>query len=210
MSGLPQFRRFGDGNCFFGSLNAGQPHGPGRIYVEATGETVSEVVDDVISSNSGRWDNGKLNGRGMQLFPNGDRYEGLFKDHLFEGLGVCTWKDGSIYEGEWSQGKRAGLGALWDSQGKLDECGQRTDGKFVDSCAVPMRLIPQGKLLSAAGQFACTFTAMRCVRHCTIDCSLCHSLSCLLCVMCSSTSEARSSERLRAASEGLILRRPTE
>lgn len=43
--------------------------------------------------------------RGVLALKNGDKYDGEFKDGLFEGYGKYFWKDGSWYEGTWKDGK---------------------------------------------------------------------------------------------------------
>ena len=45
--------------------------------------------------------NGKPNGKGVFNSPNGDTYEGSFKDSLANGFGNFTQKDGTIFAGEW-------------------------------------------------------------------------------------------------------------
>ena len=41
---------------------------------------------------------------------NGAVYEGEVVDGKREGYGVCSWKDGSKYEGEWKNDKANGKG----------------------------------------------------------------------------------------------------
>lgn len=85
------------------------------------------------------------------LFTNG-RYEGAFHEGQMEGLGVISWKSGERYEGEWAVGKFSGLGVQWNKDGELVRCGRWAHGEFVECRAVPLRLLPEGTHLSAAGQ----------------------------------------------------------
>lgn len=54
-------------------------------------------------------------------FPNGERYEGNFCDEHFHGIGVYTYQDGSVYEGNWHRGTRFGHGHLRSSEGWVYE-----------------------------------------------------------------------------------------
>ena len=67
-----------------------------------------------------------------------------------DGVGVMSEVDGMRYEGEFRD-QPWGLGAQWDKGGKLTHCGRCMDFTFIESCPVPLRLISQGKYLSAAG-----------------------------------------------------------
>ena len=49
----------------------------------------------------GYWKNGKLHGKGTQIYSNGDVYEGNFKDGSWDGYGIYIWADGSSYKGDW-------------------------------------------------------------------------------------------------------------
>jgi len=42
-----------------------------------------------------------------------DKYEGNFKKGLPHGMGVYTWSTGEIYDGNWQEGKKEGLGKLF-------------------------------------------------------------------------------------------------
>lgn len=138
---------------YIGSLNAaGQPHGLGATFHPDGSPEVTLQNHETDAGNGGRWIDGALYGRVTQLFEDGEGYEGLFRDDLREGIGVFSWKSGERYEGQWAAGKRSGLGAEWNKDDNLSECGRWADGKLVERCAVPLRLIPEGKFLSEAGQ----------------------------------------------------------
>ena len=48
------------------------------------------------------------NGRGMERYSNGNRYEGEFRNGKPDGKGVYTWANGEVYEGEWKMGLKEG------------------------------------------------------------------------------------------------------
>jgi hypothetical protein len=52
-----------------------------------------------------------------QAWPNGDRYEGEYKEKQRHGYGVFSWASGIRYEGEWQQGKLHGRGILITADG---------------------------------------------------------------------------------------------
>lgn len=160
-----------NGSHYIGELNVdGQPHGQGASFHPDGSPFVTLLVDAADVGKSGRWVNGGLHGPATKLHPNGDRYEGLFKDDRFEGLGMYCWKDGARFEGELVANFR-GLGARWDKEGKLDRCGRWEDTKLVESRAVPLRLLPEGKYLSAAGQSAATAARVSCIALiCSVRC----------------------------------------
>lgn len=39
-------------------------------------------------------------------------YSGQWKHELRDGFGVCKWKDGKVYEGNWQRGLMHGRGRL--------------------------------------------------------------------------------------------------
>jgi len=67
---------------------------------------------------------GQRRGHGVQLYANGDRYEGDFQDWKTTVKGVLVKKNGERYEGEFRNGQMNGKGVL------VDAGGTRTAGKF--------------------------------------------------------------------------------
>ena len=68
-----------------------------------------------------------MNGTGLLQYPNGDRYEGEFKDDLPHGNGVHEWSRGNTYEGEWLKGKPHGEGVFLNN-------GARYAGTWQNGC----------------------------------------------------------------------------
>lgn len=123
---------------YVGALNEqGQPNGQGANFLSDGSPAITPLVDAADASKSGRWMNGKVQGRATQRYPSGDRYDGMFKDGDFEGLGVFNWKDGSRYESEWAAGERNGFFAQWNSHGEPDGCGRWAE-HALHLCAVPL------------------------------------------------------------------------
>jgi hypothetical protein len=96
-----------------------------------------------------RSDDGQREGRGTFTFTNGNFYTGDFRNGLFHGRGVMTWKSGSIatYDGAWENGKQRGYGvemyrrsvisrfsidAFLNSLGRLFRRGEAYRGEFAD------------------------------------------------------------------------------
>ena len=51
-----------------------------------------------------------MNGKGTLISPNGDKYEGEFKDHVLTGRGIFTAVSGYIYMGDFKNGQYNGNG----------------------------------------------------------------------------------------------------
>ena len=62
-------------------------------------------------------ENGKPNGLGYLIYPNGGKYVGGWKDGIRIGQGTETDKDGRKYVGEWKDGERNGQGTYTWSDG---------------------------------------------------------------------------------------------
>ena len=57
-------------------------------------------------------------GRGNYTYPDGDKYEGEWKNGEFHGQGTYTSPDGSKFEGEFKDGKRWN-GIIFDKEGNI-------------------------------------------------------------------------------------------
>ena len=67
----------------------------------------------------GEWDIDKnvRHGRGIQIWPDGAKYSGYWKDDKAEGKGKLYHSDGDIYEGDWANDKPNGYGIYTHSDG---------------------------------------------------------------------------------------------
>lgn len=107
----------------------------GGIY---TGETRNEVPDGDGRfekggmTYSGKWTAGRLE-RG-KVESRRYVYEGELMNFMFNGYGVCRYKDGSTYWGYWKQDKKDGLG-------HMEQKGRLTVNRYKDGIA----LIPPGQ-----------------------------------------------------------------
>jgi len=65
----------------------------------------------------GTYVDGKREGTGTYSFHSGARYTGGYRNNLREGKGRMVFPDGSRYSGDWMQGKRNGFGTYWYANG---------------------------------------------------------------------------------------------
>eukprot|EP00698_Gefionella_okellyi_P004867 TRINITY_DN14500_c0_g1_i1.p1 TRINITY_DN14500_c0_g1~~TRINITY_DN14500_c0_g1_i1.p1 ORF type:complete len:926 (+),score=221.90 TRINITY_DN14500_c0_g1_i1:136-2778(+) len=63
----------------------------------------------------------KWDGLGRLEMPDGEWYEGQWKDGLRHGYGVYRYDDGAIYRGEWRGNKKTGIGVLIRGDGDVYE-----------------------------------------------------------------------------------------
>ncbi len=87
-----------DGSVYRGPLLHGLFHGYGRVEGKAMGTYVGEFA------------NGVRQGRGDQLWPNGNRYVGEFKAGAPHGHGQMVFANGDRFDGNFDAGKRHGKG----------------------------------------------------------------------------------------------------
>jgi hypothetical protein len=81
--------------------------------------------------------NGKLNGYGICEFKDGTTYSGDWKDNKFSGNGKITYNDEVFYSGEFSNGKRNGYGVYQNRgnyyEGKWSEDKWNGQGALVEN-----------------------------------------------------------------------------
>ncbi len=144
-----------DGSEYRGRFRHGEAHGTG-LYIYGNGLSKRVVFDNGILVSSD-WvpirsvpgecrygsfiQNGKYtgwfkgdrvrgfvpHGRGEMKYFNGTVYSGQWKEGRMHGRGIIQWSDGSTYSGEWRDGKRTGRGTYtWAS-------GSRYVGEWRDN-----------------------------------------------------------------------------
>ena len=108
----------GESVSWDGPCQDGWASGPGTLLWFKDGKANGSYVGERVA--------GKAQGRGVNTWQSGDRYEGDWKNDVPDGKGTYTWKDGSGYQGEWHNGKKQGKATyIWPS-------GDRFDGTYLD------------------------------------------------------------------------------
>ena len=69
------------------------------------------------------------NGKGLCKYPNGDVYEGEWKDSKHHGFGIYRFNNGDIYIGQWNEGKRDGTGIYYYKSNNDAYAGEWRDDK---------------------------------------------------------------------------------
>ena len=75
----------------------------------------------------GEFKDGLFHGWGVYVFQNGDRYEGEFVEDRMSGEGTMAYKNGNVYKGQFHNGVRYGQGLLTFKNGDV------YDGEFKDN-----------------------------------------------------------------------------
>ena len=66
----------------------------------------------------GEWNHdGKKDGRGVQVWPDGSIYEGYWKNGMMQGRGRLITPDGHIHDGNWLEDKAHGYGRFTHADG---------------------------------------------------------------------------------------------
>ena len=65
---------------------------------------------------------------------------------------ASEWSAVGLFEGNFVDGRRSGLGVQWDTAGKVVGCGRWANGQLVEQRPVPRSKFPVGVSLSAQGQ----------------------------------------------------------
>ncbi len=79
---------------------------------------------------NGKLIEGELDFRTALSYPDGEIYEGQFYNGMRHGLGTCIYANGDMYEGEWSEGQCHGEGLLTNEKGKLICQGKFLEGRL--------------------------------------------------------------------------------
>ena len=108
----------------------------GKLTKESDREKIQQLVIDIephmkriIEGYDGeRNAAGQMHGRGVYRYADGSVYEGDFKDGKKHGLGMDRYADGAVYEGDWKDDKMHGRGVCRYPSGEVYE-GDYKDGK---------------------------------------------------------------------------------
>ena len=99
--GAVSVRKNGDGGSFAGDMNAdGERHGKGRLVYPHGGYY------------DGEWSHGKKHGKGVQVSPCGRQYSGLWNQGKKEGPGTFVFKNGTVLDICFHNGKPVDLHRL--------------------------------------------------------------------------------------------------
>ena len=70
-----------------------------------------------------------MEGRGVETWNDGRKYEGEFKNGKKDGEGTFEWGNGNKYIGSWRSGKQHGIGIWVSSKDSTKRQGEWVDGK---------------------------------------------------------------------------------
>lgn len=89
------------------------------------------VISRALSADYvGQTEEGKPNGWGKAYFPNGQMYDGEWKDGIMHGKATEFYTDGTLkFEGEYKDGYRHGFGKSYNREGKLAYEGEWKKGE---------------------------------------------------------------------------------
>ena len=92
-------------------------------------ETKKEIKEDYIYYGEWSAAENTRHGRGIQLWKDGTRYEGYWKNDKQDVKGFQSWPDGRTYEGDYKEGKKNGIGIFKYSNGDIYEGDWKDDKK---------------------------------------------------------------------------------
>ena len=107
----------------------------GQLFSQESGCKV--LLPSISGTYTGKCKNGLAHGKGIAQGT--DRYEGRFYKGYPQGPGTYTWKDGSYYKGQWSEGLMQGKGMMVYKTADGDSVvnGYWQEGKYVGAKLIP-------------------------------------------------------------------------
>ena len=97
--------------------------------IGATAQVVETTTYDDGRVYTGQRDGkGKINGKGLMVWPNGDRYDGMWVKGNQEGEGTYYWASGLVYSGQWKKNNIKGHGTFRFPNGNVMEGDWTTMG----------------------------------------------------------------------------------
>ena len=108
-------QNFNDGNVYEGEVNEyGERNGEGIMYFYDNPQKAANSMGAVYF---GKWHKNHMQGIGVYIFENCERYEGELKNNMKNGVGKFLYLNGDIYKGGWLEDKRNGKGEMLYSNG---------------------------------------------------------------------------------------------
>lgn len=111
-------QRFENGCVYTGPIEWFEPNryrASGRGYVENLKGSGGDVYSGYVYANGVQW---IRDGQGKTIWPDGQKYEGEWKDDKYHGQGTAISASANKYEGEFKYGNREGQGTLTLANGK--------------------------------------------------------------------------------------------
>jgi hypothetical protein len=120
--------------AFLGRLSAQNPPGAflgGKCTQGDCMNGYGVFVHDNGDRYEGEWKDGKMHGQGTYTYANRCVYSGQYQQDERHGYGTFTWPEGDMYVGDYFHNKRHGYGMYIDARGLIQE-GRFEDGKAVN------------------------------------------------------------------------------
>jgi len=140
-NGLPHGKgiyTFADSSWYYGDFEEGKKHGVGE-YHDADGSYYYGAFKDDLKDGTDVYtiplfDKSEYMGRCKLVFASGSVYVGDFVKDKRTGNGVYTWSSGERYEGEFKNGVFDGMGSYYFAEDTTPSyTGMFKDGKIVDT-----------------------------------------------------------------------------
>jgi hypothetical protein len=126
---------------WFGQCRDGYANGTGTLNVFYKSRPAGWYSGPMVA--------GKAEGRGIRSYPDGQRYEGDWRDGRRNGQGTVKWPNGTTYVGGFKDDKASGTGTLTDETGAaytgtwMSGCLRRTAGQLRPPIGVGANACPR-------------------------------------------------------------------
>jgi hypothetical protein len=102
---------YANGDRYEGQFYRNRRHGIGVLATIGKGFHPSNMFVGS-SQYEGHWYQDTMEGSGRFKFANGDEYQGTFLNNAMDGVGVFRWRNGNVYEGQFMRGLQHGHGVM--------------------------------------------------------------------------------------------------
>eukprot|EP01038_Epipyxis_sp_PR26KG_P003957 gene3957-5674_t len=105
-----------------------------RVHIQQLIDDIEPTMKRVNEGYEGEYKNGKMHGKGVFIFSNGEVYDGDWIDNKKHGRGVYTYSNGEVSDGDWMEDKKHRKGIFTYSNGNVfngDYINDNMNGKGV-------------------------------------------------------------------------------